>query len=200
MCIFVCKVPAGSPCLSFLSVCISVLDSTWGLTFTHPILMKNSTTIIARNKRNCCLKQSSIEHSGAFVVMSHWCSIGLMAPMIMYLVENVDDCAHTKRQVTPTNVSEWVCTNECARVLTYLSFITFERSPLARGRHSNSLEYFYDTLIVIIYWQTSTWVTVNVLKNEILSRLTDTWSSWCLYNIYVYIYTVYVELVLIWRK
>ena len=57
-----------------------------------------------------------------------------MAPTIMYLVENVDDCAHTKREVAPTNVSECVCANECARVLTYLSFITFERSPLARGR------------------------------------------------------------------
>ena len=148
MCIFVCKVPAGSPCLSFLSVCISVLDSTWGLMFTHPILMKNSKTIIARNKRNCCLKQSSIEPSGAVDVMTLWCSIGLMAPTILYLVENVDDCAHTPCEVAPTNVSECVCTNECARVLIYLSFITFERSPLARRRHSNSLEYFYDTLIV----------------------------------------------------
>jgi len=53
-----------------------------------------------------------------------------MAPTIMYLVEN----AHTKREVAPTNVSECVCANECTRVLTYLSFITFERSPLARGR------------------------------------------------------------------
>ena len=57
-----------------------------------------------------------------------------MAPTIMYLVENVDDCAHTKREVAATNVSECVCANECARVLTYLSFITFERSPLVRGR------------------------------------------------------------------
>ena len=35
MCIFVCEVPAGSTCLSFLSVCISVLDSTGGLN-AHP--------------------------------------------------------------------------------------------------------------------------------------------------------------------
>ena len=52
----------------------------------------------------------------------------------MYLVENVDDCAHTKREVAPTNVSECVCANKCSRVLTYLSFITFERRPLARRR------------------------------------------------------------------
>jgi len=65
--------------------------------------------IIARNKRNCCLK-----HSGAVDVMSRWCSIGRMAPTIMYLVENVDDCAHTKREVAQTNVSECVCANECA--------------------------------------------------------------------------------------
>ena len=58
---------------------------------------------------------------------------GLMASTIMYLVENVDDCAHTKREVAPTNVSECVCA-VCPRVLTYLSFIAFERSPLARGR------------------------------------------------------------------
>ena len=57
-----------------------------------------------------------------------------MAPTIMYLVENVDDCAHTKREVAPTNVSECVCANECAHVLTYLHFVTFERSLLARGR------------------------------------------------------------------
>ena len=57
-----------------------------------------------------------------------------MAPTIMYLVENVDDCAHTTCEVAPTNVSECVCANDCARVLTYPSFITFERSPLARGR------------------------------------------------------------------
>jgi len=37
-----------------------------------------------------------------------------MAPTIMYLVENVDDCAHEKREVAPTNVSECVCTNQCA--------------------------------------------------------------------------------------
>jgi len=43
------------------------------------------------------------------------------------------DCAHTKREVAPTNVSVCVCANECARVLIYLSFITL-RSPLARGR------------------------------------------------------------------
>ena len=54
-------------------------------------------------------KQSSTGHVGAVDVMSHWCSIGLMAPTIMYLVENVDDCAHTKREVAPTNVSECVC-------------------------------------------------------------------------------------------
>jgi len=36
-----------------------------------------------------------------------------MAPTIMYLVENVDDCAHTKRDDAPTNVSECVCANEC---------------------------------------------------------------------------------------
>ena len=63
---------------------------------------------------------------------------GLMASTIMYLVENVDDCAHTKREVAPTNVSECVCANECARVLTYLSFITVERSPLARGRQPDN--------------------------------------------------------------
>ena len=57
-----------------------------------------------------------------------------MAPAIMYLVENVDECAHTKCEVAPTSVSECVCANECTRVLTYPSFITFERSPLARGR------------------------------------------------------------------
>ena len=57
-----------------------------------------------------------------------------MAPTIMYLVENVDDCAHTKREVAPTNVSVCVCANESAHVLTYLGFITVERSLLARGR------------------------------------------------------------------
>ena len=50
----------------------------------------------------------------------------------MYQVENVDDCAHTKREVAPTNVSMCVCANESAYL--YLNFITFERSPLARGR------------------------------------------------------------------
>jgi len=37
-----------------------------------------------------------------------------MAPTIMYLVENVDDCAHTKREIAPTNVSECVFANESA--------------------------------------------------------------------------------------
>jgi len=37
-----------------------------------------------------------------------------MAPTIMYLVENVDDCAHTKREVASTHVRECVCANESA--------------------------------------------------------------------------------------
>ena len=41
----------------------------------------------------------------------------------LYLVENVDDCAHIKREVAPTNVSECVCANECAHVLTYLGTV-----------------------------------------------------------------------------
>ena len=41
-----------------------------------------------------------------------------MAPTSMYLVKNVDDCAHDKREVAPTIVSEYVCANECAYVHT----------------------------------------------------------------------------------
>ena len=37
----------------------------------------------------------------------------------MYLVENVDDCAHTKRDVAPMNVSECVCANESAYLHTW---------------------------------------------------------------------------------
>jgi len=81
--------------------------------------MKNSNTIIARNKRNCCLKQSSFEHSGAVDVISHWCSIGLMAPTILYLVESFDDCAYNKRKVAPTNVSLCVSANESAYLHTW---------------------------------------------------------------------------------
>ena len=43
----------------------------------------------------------------------------LIVPTIKYLVENVDDCAHTKREVAPTNVSECVCAKECAYLHTY---------------------------------------------------------------------------------
>ena len=42
-----------------------------------------------------------------------------MAPTIMYLVENVDDCAHTKREVAPTNVSE--CVSVQKNVRTYIA-------------------------------------------------------------------------------
>jgi len=41
-----------------------------------------------------------------------------MAPTSMYLVKHVDDCAHDKREVAPTIVSECVCANECAYVHT----------------------------------------------------------------------------------
>jgi len=41
-----------------------------------------------------------------------------MAPTIMYLVENVDDCAHTKREVAPKNVSE--CVSVQTSVRTYV--------------------------------------------------------------------------------
>ena len=53
MCIFVCEVPAGSSCLSVLSLCISVLDSTGGLTFTHAIIL---ITIKILFKRESLLK------------------------------------------------------------------------------------------------------------------------------------------------
>ena len=42
-----------------------------------------------------------------------------MAPTSMYLVKNVDDSAHDKREVAPTIVSECVCANECAYVHTW---------------------------------------------------------------------------------
>ena len=45
MCIFVCEVPAGSSCLSFLSVRFSVLDSTGGLTFTHTVILITIKTL-----------------------------------------------------------------------------------------------------------------------------------------------------------
>ena len=37
----------------------------------------------------------------------------------MYLVENVDECAHTKRDYAPTNVSECVCANESVYLHTW---------------------------------------------------------------------------------
>ena len=45
-----------------------------------------------------------------------------MALTIMYLVEDVDDCAHTKCEVAPTNVSVCVCVNEFAYLHTLLHF------------------------------------------------------------------------------
>jgi len=68
--------------------------------------MKNNKTIIARNKRNCCLKHSSNEHSGTGAVMSRWCSIGLMA----------------------SGWKRWSCSDECKWVCMCkrVCFITFE--------------------------------------------------------------------------
>ena len=46
ICIFVFEEPAGSSCLSsFFSVCISVLDSTGGLTFTHAVILITIKTL-----------------------------------------------------------------------------------------------------------------------------------------------------------
>ena len=50
----------------------------------------------------------------------------------MYLVENVDDCAHTKREVAPTNVSE--CVSVQKNVRTYIAEFFYIWTKSSRKR------------------------------------------------------------------
>ena len=100
----------------------------------YTIWMKNSKTIIARNKRNCCLKQSSIEHSDAVDVIT----VTLMQHRSYGTNDNVSGWKRwwlrPHKTWSCSDECKWVCMCKRVCILTYLNFITFERSPLARGR------------------------------------------------------------------
>ena len=92
------------------------------------------------------------------LMLSRWYSIGRMAPTIMYLVENVDDCAHTKREVALTNVSECVCAKECAYLHSWVFLHLNEVLPQEDDNQRLRWLYCFLTLLGANVWaQIWTW-------------------------------------------